>query len=86
MNLRAFMASDGTYMPPDLASSELAFDIKKENQHEQWVTLDFDHFTTNKEFEAKAVDDTMENLHRVIDQAFKATVTQDAIEFWRDEN
>lgn len=82
MVLRAFQTQDGTFLPPDLVTTQLKFDVELDN--EEFVTvLDFDHGSVApRDFEPSALIRSLWDLHDSIDLAFRASITETALERW----
>jgi len=85
--VRSFENSGPNMMPPDLVSTHLRFKVDPEDlKDELYRILDIDHIAKG-EFDFR-VDDLVEklwDLHEFSGKAFRASVTEDAIEFWRRE-
>ena len=80
--IRAMGTNDGRFMPPDLASTELTFDISAA-PGQNLVILDFDHTAPGGKFDPDAIIATMWNLHETTERAFRAAVTEEAIDYWK---
>jgi uncharacterized protein (TIGR04255 family) len=81
--IRSLLRSDGGYLPPDLADTELV-PPRTFTPGQPVVVLDFDHFVGEPEmlFESAALLGMFDALHAVMRDAFWTAVTPDALDAW----
>lgn len=84
--LRSFENSGGQFLPPDLQSPHLEFEVELKPEAEFRV-LDFDHIAQGDlDFEGDVVKETLWKLHKFTDLAFRAAVTPTALKIWKGES
>jgi len=82
-SIRSMGTEDGTFLPPDLVSTELVFDSPPA-KGEQVIILDFDHVApVNDAFDTKTLISKIWELHDITERAFKTAVTPEAINYWK---
>ena len=80
--VRTSQPDDGHFLPPDLRSSQLKFDIQLKD-NERIIALDIDHYVTLREdLTMSMVTEVLDRLHDGIENAFRGSVTEKAIEVW----
>lgn len=86
--VRSFENSGSNMMPPDLMSTHLHFKVDpQELKDETYRILDIDHITKGEfDFRAAELVEKLWDLHEFSSKAFRAAVTDDALEFWRNES
>lgn len=85
--VRSFENSGSNFMPPDLVSTHLRFSVQAEDlKDEVFRVLDVDHIAKGEfDFTADALIRKLWDLHDYSTKAFRAAVTEDAIEYWKTE-
>ena len=86
--IRIVTTEDAIFLPPDLSSTELKFDLPEINKGERRIILDFDHTATGRlsiggTFVPHSIIEEMWELHATTEQAFRSIVTEEAINFWK---
>lgn len=81
--VKATFARQGIVLPPDLLPCDLSFKHKPFRE-KPFLLLDLDHYS-EKEFAYKleAALKELENLHGGLDEAFRSSVTPNALEQWK---
>lgn len=80
--LRVLQTEDGTFLPPGLDQSDLAFDVEV-HAGDLVTTLDIDHFSAEeRDFDPSALLEEFWKLHEYTDRAFRAAVTEHAMRQW----
>jgi uncharacterized protein (TIGR04255 family) len=80
--VRLTQRDDGAYLPADLTTAGLRFDLSLDKANLVTV-LDIDHFSTEqREFLPALLLNQIDQLHGFSESAFKAAVTQEALERW----
>jgi len=87
LNIRCFENTGPEFLPPDLVSTHLEFQVDlDELAGETYRILDIDHLTkTEVDFTSEVLIEKLWDLHEYSSKAFCASVTKDAIEFWKKE-
>ncbi len=85
--VRSFESSGPDFMPPDLVSTHLKLKPDpKELADETYRVLDIDHIARREiEFASAPLAETLWMLHDASSRAFRAAVTAEALEFWREK-
>lgn len=85
--IRSFEKSGPGFMPPDLISTHLEFKPDPEQlANETYRVLDIDHIAKGEiEFASAPLEKTLWDLHDVSSAAFRAAVTEEAMDFWKKE-
>jgi uncharacterized protein (TIGR04255 family) len=79
--LRLFQSDDGSYLPPDIPQ-DVAFDTVVP-AGEKVTVLDIDHFSAaERDFDTARLIESLWDLHRYTDRAFRAAVQPAALERW----
>jgi len=83
--VRCFENSGPNFMPPDLVSTHLQLRVKGEDLREElYRVLDIDHIAGEElDFDPKVLIQKLWDLHDYTDMAFRAAVTEEAIEYWK---
>lgn len=86
MRVRCLESNDGSPLPPDLGGTTLslastpAADLQP---GEKVAFLDFDHFSSDPiDYQPATIAGAIGRLHDSLDQAFRAAVTDDAMDSW----
>lgn len=83
--IRSFESSGPAFMPPDLKSTRLSFDLTL-GDDETYRILDFDHISKQEfDFESDVITTRLWELHEYIGRAFRSAVTEEAIAAWQKE-
>ena len=83
LTVRCLEGRGPNFMPPDLDSTHLKFDTTLE-EGTGFRILDFDHVWRGEtDFDTASITEQTGKLKQYIWNAFKATVTEDAIEVWK---
>jgi uncharacterized protein (TIGR04255 family) len=89
LHVRSFENTGPDFMPPDLVSTHLEFKVDPEEFKidRPFRILDIDHITKGVfDFAAPALIEKLSDLHEYSSKAFRAAVTEEAIEFWKKKN
>lgn len=83
--VRSFENDGPNFLPPDLVSTHMAFKISPEDlKDEPYRVLDIDHIAKGVfDFTSEELIERLWDLHEYSSRAFRAAVTEDAIEFWK---
>ena len=83
--VRSFEKSGSGFMPPDLVSTHLEFKPDTEElANETYRVLDIDHIAKSEiEFASAHLVARLWSLHDTSSKAFRAAVTEDAVDFWK---
>ena len=83
LKVQSFENSGGNFMPPDLVSTHLEFDVDLPKD-EVFRVLDCDHiFRGEVDFDSDSLVQKLWGLHEFMTKAFRGAVTPDAIEYWK---
>lgn len=85
--VRSFEKSGPGFLPPDLVSTHLEFKPDAEQLAEEtYRLLDIDHIAKREVgFAPEPLAELLWALHDVSSKAFRAAVTQEAVDFWKKE-
>lgn len=82
LKLKSIDGQGPNFMPSDLESNRLAFDLVLQEQ-DRFRILDFDHIWKGDiDFEPTVIVEKMRDLHAPIGKVFRATVSDEAIHVW----
>ena len=85
--VRSFENTGPNMVPPDLVSTHLRFKTDPDDlKDELYRILDIDHITKGEfDFSREQLIEKLWDLHEFSSKAFRAAVTEEAIEFWKRE-
>lgn len=84
--VRCWQRGDGGFLPPDIPPAELSYETRLD-PGESVIILDSDHFHGSPQmlFNADALIKRFDGLHEVIEHAFWAAASEEALQYWAKE-
>ncbi len=83
LKVQSYENSGSNFMPPDLASTHLEFDVELPKE-EVFRVLDCDHIYRGEvDFDSDSLEKKLWELHEGITTAFQAAVTSNAMTYWK---